>query len=173
MVRRTLLSRWVSRWNSDVRRFVGRRVRNSAEVEDIAQEVYLRLLRMRDLGQVQNPEAYLIGIAKNVICDWQLRSRQSKPHDNDGLDALVDHNTPDLELQFVLSQRRFDTALARLSALERAAIILRGRDGLTHAEIAQRLAISPRQARRYLARAYAELREHLDIDDFHALSGSE
>lgn len=173
MANRTLISRWVSRWHRDVRRFVGSRVRDPAEVEDLAQEVYLRVLRMRDLGEIRNPQAYLIGIARHVISDWRLRARQSKVHDNDCLDSLVDNKTPDLDLEYSLSQRRFDDALSTLGAMGRAVIILRGRDGLTHDQIAGRLDISPRQARRYLARAYTELRKHLQPDDMQILSRPE
>jgi len=45
----TLLVGWRKRWNRSLLQFIGRRVRTSVDVEDLAQETYLRLLRARDL----------------------------------------------------------------------------------------------------------------------------
>ena len=43
----TLLLGWRKRWNRSLLQFIGRRVRTSVDVEDLAQETYLRLLRAR------------------------------------------------------------------------------------------------------------------------------
>lgn len=170
MSRRRTLARWVDRWNRDIRRFVGSRVPDRTEVEDIAQEVYLRVLRLRDLGHVRNPEAYLIRIAGHVIAEWRLQSQKVRNHGSDDLASLVDGSSPELDLEYSLAQDRLDRALATLSPLVRATVILRIRDGLTHEEIARRLTISRRQVRRNLARAYAELRGQLQASDLRCLS---
>jgi RNA polymerase sigma-70 factor (ECF subfamily) len=149
---------------------VGSRVPDRAEVEDIAQEVYLRVLRLRDLGHVRNPEAYLIRIASHVIGEWRLRSQQARNHDSDELTSLVDGSNPELDLEYSLAQDRLDRALATLSPVVRTTVILRVRDGLTHEEIAERLTASRHQVRRNLARAYVELRGQLQATDFESLS---
>jgi hypothetical protein len=45
MSNRTLLIGWRTRWNRTLLRFIGRRVRAAVDIEDLAQETYLRLLR--------------------------------------------------------------------------------------------------------------------------------
>ncbi|MDE2052995.1 MAG: hypothetical protein KGL45_03465 [Gammaproteobacteria bacterium] len=44
-------------------RFLAARLRNAADIADLAQEVYLRLLRVERHDQIRNPEAYLLTIA--------------------------------------------------------------------------------------------------------------
>jgi DNA-directed RNA polymerase specialized sigma24 family protein len=56
MSNRTLLIGWRKRWNRSLLRFIGRRVRAAVDIEDLAQETYLRLLRTRDLQGVSNPQ---------------------------------------------------------------------------------------------------------------------
>jgi hypothetical protein len=69
----TLLLGWRKRWNRNLLRFLGRRVRTSVDIEDLAQETYLRLLRARDLGSVRNPQAYLLTVASHVVSEWRDR----------------------------------------------------------------------------------------------------
>jgi DNA-directed RNA polymerase specialized sigma24 family protein len=69
----TLLLGWRKRWNRSLLRFIGRRVRAPVDIEDLAQETYLRLLRARDLSKVRHPQAYLLRVASHVISEWRTR----------------------------------------------------------------------------------------------------
>ena len=53
----SLLAGWRNRWNRNLLRFLGRRVRAPVDIEDLAQETYLRLLRAPDLREVKNPSS--------------------------------------------------------------------------------------------------------------------
>src|ERR1700722_2451060 len=66
-----MLAGWQQRWNRSLLRFLGRRVRSAVDIEDLAQETYLRLLRARDLGEVRNPQAYLLRVASHVLVEWR------------------------------------------------------------------------------------------------------
>jgi len=66
MSNRSLLIGWQQQWNRSLFQFLRRRVRTPADVEDVAQETYLRLLRARDLSAVRNPHAYLLQVASHV-----------------------------------------------------------------------------------------------------------
>src|SRR5882757_4637917 len=68
-----LLVGWRKRWNRSLLRFLGRRVETGVDVEDLAQETYLRLLRARDLSDVRNPQAYLLRVASHVVSEWRDR----------------------------------------------------------------------------------------------------
>jgi DNA-directed RNA polymerase specialized sigma24 family protein len=48
-------------------RYFVRRVRRRSDAEELAQEVYLRLLRVADADALRNPEAYLYAIAANLL----------------------------------------------------------------------------------------------------------
>jgi RNA polymerase sigma factor (sigma-70 family) len=157
----SLLVGWQQRWNRSLLRFLGRRVRARVDIEDLAQETYLRLLRARDLDDVRNPQAYLLRVANHVLLEW----RDDQPHAEslamDG-DLLIDDSGPESELEASLSQERLDYALATASPLMRAVLLLRLRDERSCNEIAQDLDITLRQVRRYLARGYERLRTALE-----------
>jgi len=158
MQSRSLILEWRQRWNRRFFHFLRRRVRSSIDVQDLAQETYLRLLRARDLAEVRNPLAYMLQVARHISmewCDGQPRSSSMVELDED---MLVDGQLPELELDVELSHRRLEEALASVSPMMRAVLILRLRDELPYADIATRLRISDRQVRRYLARGYEQLR---------------
>jgi RNA polymerase sigma-70 factor (ECF subfamily) len=158
MHNRSLLLEWRQRWNRSLFQFLRRRVRSSVDVQDLAQETYLRLLRAEDLSEVRNPQAYLLQVAKHVALEWC--DRQPGTDSMLELDeaTLVDEQLPELQLDAQLSQQRLDEALASVSPMMRAVLLLRLRDERSYREIAAALRLTDRQVRRYLARGYERLR---------------
>ncbi len=158
----SLLLEWRQRWNQRLLQFLRRRARSSVDVQDLAQETYLRLLRTGDLSDVRNPLAYLLQVASHVALEW--RDRQPR---NDSMvalseDMLVDRQSPELELDARLSQQRLEETLASVSPMMRAVLLLRLRDERSNQEIAAELRITDRQVRRYLARGYERLRQAME-----------
>ena len=154
----SLLLEWRQRWNQRLFQFLRRRVRSSVDVQDLAQETYLRLLRADDLSQVRNPLAYLLQVASHVALEWGNRQPRSDSMVVLGDDMLVDHQLPELELDARLLQQRLEEALASVSPMMRAVVLLRLRDERSYEEIAAELRITDRQVRRYLERGYERLR---------------
>jgi RNA polymerase sigma factor (sigma-70 family) len=158
----SMLVGWQQRWNRSLLRFLGRRVRATVDIEDLAQETYLRLLRARDLGEVRNPQAYLLRVASHVLLEWrdhQPNAESLVPMDED---LLVDDCPPEFELDASLSQERLNHTLATASPIMRAVLLLRLRDERSCKDIARELDITLRQVRRYLARGYERLRTALE-----------
>jgi RNA polymerase sigma factor (sigma-70 family) len=163
MSNRSLIKEWRRHWNRNLLRFLGRRVRASVDIEDLAQETYLRLLRAKDLGEVQNPQAYLIKVASHVVLEW--RDHQPSPDRFDDMEDhrnLADESSPELEVDATLSQVRLERTLASVSPIMRAVLLLRLRDEKSYQQIADQLEISLRQVKRHLARGYALLHETLE-----------
>jgi RNA polymerase sigma factor (sigma-70 family) len=158
----SLLAGWRQRWNKSLFQFLGRRVRTSVDIEDLAQETYLRLLRVRDLGAVSNPQAYLLTVARHVILEW----RNDQPPQNSQVpvdeELLADESSPELELEAQVSQQRLDQALTAFSPVVRAVLLLRLRDDRPCAEIAAKLGLTDRQVKRYLAHGFERLRATLE-----------
>jgi RNA polymerase sigma-70 factor (ECF subfamily) len=153
---------WRHRWNRSLLQFLGRRVRASVDIEDLAQETYLRLLRARDLSDVRNPQAYLLRVASHVVTEWRNNQCPTQSTASIEDDLLVDDCLPEFELDAVLSQDRLDRTLAELSPTMRAVLLLRLRDERPYKEIAQELDMTVRQVKRYLARGYERLRDALE-----------
>jgi RNA polymerase sigma factor (sigma-70 family) len=162
MPNKSLLVGWRDRWNRSLMQFLNRRVPTAVDVEDLAQETYLRLLRARDLSDVRNPQAYLLRVASHVVLEWRNNLARVELVSSADEDLVADETLPEFELDARLSQERLDEALAEMSPLMRAVLLLRLRDERSNQEIAQELALTPRQVRRYLAKGYERLHGALE-----------
>lgn len=159
---------WFKEWRKPVRHWLSRRASvPAAELDDLAQEVFLRLLRYSEKTAVENPLGYLLRIAGNVASEWRERARVSKPHDQEWLEDLLIE--PDKEPENSVCQARTDetvqAAVDQLPYRQKQVLLLRVNEGLTYKEIAERLQLSPRVVLRDLSRAYSQLRMRLDPDD--------
>jgi RNA polymerase sigma factor (sigma-70 family) len=132
------------------------------DVQDLAQETYLRLLRARDLSDIRNPLAYLLQVASHVALEWSNRQPRGSSMSTLDEDLLVDDQLPELEIDAHLSQRRLEETLAAVSPMMRAVLLLKLRDERSTEEIAADLQITVRQVRRYLARGYERLRAAIE-----------
>src|SRR5687768_14022872 len=66
----------------------------AADLDDVAQEVFLRLMRYPRSELVEHPQAYLFRMAANVAAERALRARHSRPHESEWLDDLTADDRP-------------------------------------------------------------------------------
>src|SRR5678816_1547179 len=59
-----------------LRTFFYRRIRARYDAADLAQEVYVRMLRMSDTEGIRNPEAYLYTVASNLVKEHAVVDRR-------------------------------------------------------------------------------------------------
>jgi RNA polymerase sigma factor (sigma-70 family) len=157
------LGDWFRDWQLPLRRFLARRRAGcAADIDDIAQEVFLRLLRYDRSELIDYPQAYLFKIASNVSAEWALRSSRRMPHHSEWLTELVDALSPEAELEREALDRQLWTAVNALPPRPREILRLHFGDGLTHEEIARRLGVTRKIVKRDVARAYGSLRVSLD-----------
>lgn len=159
MANQSLILLWRQRWDRNLFRFLRRRVRAPVDIEDLAQETYIRLLRARDLRDVRNPRAYLLKVAGNVIAEWrerQLPTDRMQPVDED---QLIQECDLECTLDAGLTQQWLDKVLATLSPGTRAVLTLRFRDELSAKEIIEQLGMTERQVRRHLIKGYERMRQ--------------
>jgi len=164
MSNQALLSAWQRRWHRSLLRFLASRARH-VDIADLAQETYLRLLRAPDLREVRNPEAYLIRVASHVAAEWTFSARTLEKLTASMNAALVEENTPELEVQATLSQQRVEQLFKELPAAVKAALVLRLREGQSYKQIAKTLNLSERQIKRYLERGLLKLRAAMNGEE--------
>lgn len=149
----------IARYQRPLVVYLGGRLWRRAEVEDAAQETFVRAFEM--LARLENRDAFfswLLGIANHVSLEAVRRSRRDEVAPPDGnereLESAVDPlaGRPDEEL---------DRAVASLSRPLQEVILLRFFGDCSCAEIAQRLDLSIGTVTKRLSRAYAELRGRL------------
>src|SRR5688572_2879837 len=75
-----LVAEWFGLFNEQLNHVLARGVRGKEDVQDLAQEVYLRLLRVDNPELIQSPWAYLYRIAVHVLAEWRARERRQQLH---------------------------------------------------------------------------------------------
>ena len=161
-----LLTSLVASHGTQLRRFVFSRARNLADVPDIVQEVYLRMLRISNTESIRSPEAYLFTVAQHVV--QQHTMRQSATPTAAELTQLLNapattrNADPALALEAHQCLEQLQRALEELSPKARATFMLHRRDGLSFSEIAVRLETSLPMVKKYLMKALLHLRLRLE-----------
>jgi RNA polymerase sigma-70 factor (ECF subfamily) len=149
-------------YHASLHRFLVRRLRSAQSAQDVAQETYLRLLRL-DRGEfIRKPQAYLYRIASNLVYELKLREQNEVVQfDSDAFEHAAETSestvATDTSDQISVTQE-LEAALACLRPLHRAVFVLRKRDGLSYPEIAATLNISVHTVKKYLAQAVAQCR---------------
>lgn len=157
------LADWFREWQPPLRRFLlQRRAATAADVDDIAQEVFLRLLRYNRSELIDYPQAYLYKIAANVAAEWAARSNRSLPHSADWLAELIDAFGPEPQIEQQAADAELHRVIGELPPRSREIVRLHFGENLTNQDIASRLGVTRRVVKRDLARAYATMRAALD-----------
>jgi RNA polymerase sigma factor (sigma-70 family) len=146
----------------DLQRFLARRVAHAQDADDLAQEVFARLLRVRDADLVRNPLSYLLGIATHVVREFRQRKQHERVlYDSDLAENLCDHSgeaaAQSMAEQIELRQR-LDRALQQLPPAHQLVLLLVKRDGLSYTEAASAAGLSVHTIEKYVVEARARLR---------------
>jgi len=152
------------RYACELKRYLGRRVLVSQDADDLAQEVYLRLLRLDVPQQVQNPLAFIYTVAANVLCDYKVAARrehESLASENEvpkeELERMSEALADRLEDNLIV-QQEIERALSEIPPTHAAVLILRERDGMSWEEVAAKAKLSPHTVKKYLSEVRAMLR---------------
>jgi len=163
--RRGFVERLFAEHRRALQAYFHRRIRTKSEAPDLAQEVYVRMLRVSDPEAIRDPQLYLYTVASNLIKEHSiLDQRQSGRVDID--DASVQlrlTELPSLDNQLEASEMasRLGATLEQLPGRWRTALILQYRYGLTYQEIADRLGVSSNMVKKYLAQGLGRCRRHM------------
>ena len=155
-----LVSRLVESRGDDLLRYLRRRVKNDADARDLAQESYLRFIRLAKPDQIDNPEAYLFRIAGNLLWEHQLRERNPIGQEASDEHALAEETPFDIAVS-AEEASRLNVALEELPATRRAILVLHLRDGLTCAQLASQVGISVSMVKKHLSLGLASCRARL------------
>jgi RNA polymerase sigma factor (sigma-70 family) len=165
----TLVADLVATHGQQLRRYLLSRVRNAADVPDIVQEVFLRMMRVPNVESVRSPEAYLFTVAQHVVQQHTLKASAAPPTSD--LARLLSERSPGtyadpaLEVHAEELLERLQGGLDRLAPKVRATFLLSRRDGLSFDEIAVRLRTTRHMVKKYLMKALTQLRHGLEETD--------
>ena len=159
------LERLFSHNRPELLAFLRRRVGIQTDAADLAQEVFLRLLRARNLEEIRNPQAYLYTVAANLIRERaQAERRWVGRMDLESCEAQEQLAEQPLWDEQIDQRRRvveLRRLMARLPERWRTALLLQYQHGMTYKDIARQLGVSPSMVKKYLVKGLTRIRRDL------------
>lgn len=149
-------------YSASLHTFLARRLHRRDEVEDLAQEVYIRLLKVGNGDFVLNPLGYILRTAAHVVVDYYRRAQEPVVVNSEIVDYVAENPSEHLTCPLgkrLNSQQQLSVALAQLAPIHVSVILMHYREGYSYEEIADRLEVSVRQVERYLANAKQAIME--------------
>ena len=154
--------------NGSIKSFLGRLLTQRQDIEDVAQEAYLRAYVAEQSRGIDQPEAYLFRSARNLaLTKLTQKSRQITDLIDDlGPSVVLRGEAPlEEEVEAEESLGLHCEAVAHLPEKCKQVYILRKVYGLSHREIAERMSLSVSSVEKYMlkgvlaCRAYVQRRE--------------
>lgn len=129
-------------------------------MDDLTQEVYLRLARQADFEGIQNIKAFVFATARNLLRDGFRRKRTRGPQLDIESQEHMATETAD-PLQTLEFSQRLDDAIRVIRELKPAAqrvFVMHRVQGLSHAEVAVELGVSTSSIEKHMIAAIAALK---------------
>ncbi|KAF0864768.1 sigma-70 family RNA polymerase sigma factor [Pseudomonas sp. LD120] len=138
---------WLQGW-------LRQRLGDREHAADVAQDTFLRLLLSGRFPGHQESRSYLAQIARNLVIDQWRRARIERAY-LDSIAHLPEPQTPSLESRALILETlmQIDTMLDRMPDKVRQAFVMSQFEGLSYAQIAERLEVSVSSVQKYMTRA--------------------
>lgn len=136
-----------------IQRFLAKYFAEPQDIEDVAQEAFLRAYVAEQHKRIDKPGAYLMRIARNLaLTKLSKKSRQITDYIEEmGVAVVIESNSAvDLEVEAEEALGLYCEAVANLPVKMRQVYLLRKVHGLSHKEIADRLSLSVSSVEKYL-----------------------
>jgi len=139
-----------------------RRLRNRSQAEDLAHVTFVRVLES-DSSAVQQPRAYLHQTARNIAVDGYRREDRRGAMESQAIDlGGAPNGDPEHYMHAIQLADSIERALTELPLNCRRIFVWQKIEGLTQAEIAERLGLSRNMVEKYMIRTLRHLRDRLD-----------
>ncbi|MEI8209070.1 MAG: sigma-70 family RNA polymerase sigma factor [Methylococcales bacterium] len=138
---------WLLKW-------LEKRVQDRLQAEDHAHDTFLRIITSKETLNINEPRAYLTTIAKRLLVNHWRRNTIERAY-LERLSAYPEEVAISAEESAIILEvlREIDELLNQLPEKVRTAFLLAQLDDLTYVEIGQRLGVSDRMVRKYMAQA--------------------
>lgn len=148
--------------NDSLLRFLAARLGSHQEAKEIAQEAYVKLLKLDTPGAVSYLRAFLFKTAANLAVDrLRTRSYRERPSAFDFFERLPDSATPERAVGDEQEIRLLQQLLEQLPAKCRYAFVMNKFAERDVDTIAREMRITPTMVRRYILRALIHCRAGL------------
>lgn len=142
-----------------IRSFISKRVHPN-DLDDVVQDVALKMHQRADSDGIENMEGYLFQVARNVLADHGRRGRARMAALHDSIEAHhhpVETHLPDRIVESREELRYLLAALETLPARCRQAIVLQRFEHMSYSDIASHMGISVSAVEKNIMRAIRHL----------------
>jgi RNA polymerase sigma factor (sigma-70 family) len=161
--KKDLVERLFAEHGAALRAFFYQRVRRRPDAAELAQEVYVRMLRISDIDAIRNPEAYLYTVASNLAKEHRvLEQRGANTIDvEDAAELLAAPTLVSGEIDTERRIKRLREVLRQLPPKCQAAVALHYWHGMSYQEVAPQLGVSTHMVKKYLSQALTHCRRRM------------
>ncbi len=138
---------------SALMQYLRRHCRNKSEIPDLVQDIYVQVYEAAQLRLPEHPKAFLLTTARNLLINRVRRDqivRIEAVADLEAVNIALDEPSPERAVIARDMLRRLQSALDRLPARCRQAVVMKKVEGLPAREIAARMGISENTVNRHL-----------------------
>ena len=151
---------------AEILHFLRKRMDNASDAADMTQDVFAQWLGYRDRAKVEQPRAFLFRMARNLLSDhWRRQQVRQSVLEETTIDPATCANDPLDHAQRRQRLEQLRQVLAELSPRRREALMLHRFEGLTQAQIAERMNISVSMVEKHIAAALLHCKQRLDSED--------
>lgn len=141
---------WLQAW-------LQRRLGSRQDAADLAQDTFVRILAVRDVGAIGQPRAYLTTVARGLLANWCQRQALERRY----LEALAQvpeaaAPSPEQRLMVLQTLHEVDALLDALPPLAKRAFLLSQVEGLKYDDIAVQLSVSLATIKRYMKQGFLQ-----------------
>jgi RNA polymerase sigma factor (sigma-70 family) len=163
--KKALVERLFAQNGGALRAFLRKRLPQPQDAGDLAQEVYLRMLRLSNTHTIRHPEAYLYTVAGNLAREHRVLERRRGSaidvEDAELEDELAPLSSVIGDIDTERRVKHLREVLRQLPPKCYAVVALQYWHGMSYAGIAAELGISERMVKRYLSQGLAHCRRRM------------
>jgi len=163
---RALVQQLYRRHSHSLVRQLTRRTGCRELARDLANEAFVRLLRMApgSLSRLEQPEAFLRHVSTNLLRDWG-RAKAFRERSQPALELTTDEQLDQVAvLESRDTLRRLELAMSKLKPKTREIFLAHRLHGYSYAEIAERTGLSVKGVEKQMSKAIARIDRLLDRD---------
>ncbi|WOY01865.1 sigma-70 family RNA polymerase sigma factor [Dickeya fangzhongdai] len=138
---------WLQGW-------LRRRLGCSQQAADLAQDTFLRLLTHFPAEPIREPRAWLSTVAHGLMVNhWRRKDLEQAYLQTLASQEFVVSPSPEAQAMIVDALVEIDALLSSLSSKARQVFLWVQLEGLTYRQVAERLMVSERMVKKYMAQA--------------------
>ncbi|WP_298220887.1 RNA polymerase sigma factor SigZ [Flavobacterium sp.] len=147
---------WID-FHQELKAFILNKTRNSADTDDILQEVFIKIIRnIEKVNQAENLRNYLYGIVRNSINDY-FRNKKIVSDDLEMVEKITEEDTQSLNM--TIAECCIKPFINKLPNDYREALLITEFQNISQKELAEKLNISYSGAKSRVQRGREKLKE--------------